>query len=187
MANFQELPKSPTRPIWLGKRQKKKDEKWCTASGVIEFDQLKEQIPRKFSIKLAQPSGGVSPSTGAPETRECDYCYKLGHILFECPALKCKEGSKASKKVHVVAHLGPFDPVSVEKGGPKLPMTILCDTGAAQSFLVKDVLPLSDMTYCGSDVLVQDIVLRLAVVPLHHVYLQTEDFSGYSRNSLCVI
>ncbi len=50
---------------------------------------------------------------------------------------------------------------------------ILRDTGAAQSFILADVLPFSTQSSCGSDVLVQGIELGVVRVPLHAVYLRS--------------
>lgn len=42
-----------------------------------------------------------------------------------------------------------------------IPVKMLRDTGAAQSFILTSVLPFSEDTYCASDVLVQEIGLEL--------------------------
>ena len=41
--------------------------------------------------------------------------------------------------------------------GQSAPVRILRDTGAAQSFILRDLLPLSEETATGSSVLVQEI------------------------------
>lgn len=55
---------------------------------------------------------------------------------------------------------------------------ILRDTGAAQSFLCADVLPLSDQTSLGYGRLVQSFSMEVRRVPVHHIYLQTDLMSG---------
>ena len=50
-------------------------------------------------------------------------------------------------------------------------ITILRDTGASQSLLVKDVLPLNEQSFTDSSVLIQGIKYGVASVPLHVVDL----------------
>lgn len=52
--------------------------------------------------------------------------------------------------------------------------TILRDTGANQSFVVADVIPLSEQTSCGSSVLIQGIEMGIVKVPLHRVHVQCQ-------------
>uniref|UniRef100_A0A8K9V3F6 Gypsy retrotransposon integrase-like protein 1 n=1 Tax=Oncorhynchus mykiss TaxID=8022 RepID=A0A8K9V3F6_ONCMY len=66
-------------------------------------------------------------------------------------------------------------------GASQRPVKILRDTGAAQSFILSDVLPLSDDTYCGSSVLVQGIEMGFVPVPLHFVKVHSELISGIFR------
>ncbi len=47
---------------------------------------------------------------------------------------------------------------------------MLRDTGTTQTFVVAGVLPFSEQTYCGSDVLVQGIEMGVVKVPLHQVH-----------------
>lgn len=58
------------------------------------------------------------------------------------------------------------------------PVTILRDTGAAQSFILAGVLPLSDRSSCDSSVLVQGIEMGFVPVPLHHVYVKCDLVCG---------
>lgn len=52
-------------------------------------------------------------------------------------------------------------------------VTILLDTGAYQSFLVDNVLPLSVATSCESIMLVRGIKMSVLKAPLHKVYLHS--------------
>lgn len=58
---------------------------------------------------------------------------------------------------------------------------MLRDTGAAQSFIVADVLPLSEETSCGSSVLVQGLEMEIINVPLHRVHIESELVTGFVR------
>lgn len=50
-----------------------------------------------------------------------------------------------------------------------------------QSFIVAGRLPLSDDTFCGSNVIIQGIEMSCVHVPLHRVHLQSELCTGFVR------
>lgn len=58
----------------------------------------------------------------------------------------------------------------------KASVRILQDTGAAQSFILQSVLPLSDATKTGTSV--QGFEMGFTVVPLHHIQLHSIVISG---------
>lgn len=60
----------------------------------------------------------------------------------------------------------------------QVPIRILRDTGASQSIILSDVLPWSDSSACGYNVLLQGIEIGYVPVPLHYMYLQSELVSG---------
>ena len=55
---------------------------------------------------------------------------------------------------------------------------VLKDTGASQSLLLEGVLPISNNSYTGSNVLLQGVELDVVSVPLHVVNLKTNLVSG---------
>lgn len=59
------------------------------------------------------------------------------------------------------------------------PVKILHATGTAQSFIFESVLPFSERSYIGCDVLTQGIELGVIHLPLHSVYLKTNDQSEF--------
>ncbi|XP_076851553.1 uncharacterized protein LOC143502752 [Brachyhypopomus gauderio] len=146
-------------------------------------------------------------NTSATDKRECFYCHMQGHLIAACPTLKRKNDRQnpTVKKVNAFSSstteetLGcratvsaTVDPVFkpfvfsgttslTEDCTHKQPISILRDTGAAQSFILESVLPFSVESYCGSDVLVQGIELGVLGVPLHRVYLCTEALTGYVK------
>lgn len=63
----------------------------------------------------------------------------------------------------------------------KVPATMLRDTGTAQSFILGSALPFSEKTYCGSDVFVQGIEIRVEKVPLHKIYIRSEWVTGFVK------
>ncbi len=68
--------------------------------------------------------------------------------------------------------------VSLSADSEVRPITILRDTGAAQSIILDSVLPFSAVTYTGSDVLVRGIELGCVKLPLHTVCLTSDLVSG---------
>ena len=63
-------------------------------------------------------------------------------------------------------------------GKSRLPVRILRDTGAAQSFLLEGVVPLSDNTNTGTQVLVRGIEMGFIEVPLHRIKLSSGLVNG---------
>lgn len=107
-------------------------------------------------------------------------------MLKSCPVLKKKDAKSVAlvgtQKTPVVPEVPESDEcrnysafimngfVSLEDGGDRVPVSILCDTGATQSFILDSVLPFSGESSVGSSVPV--------VVPLHTVSLESELVSG---------
>ncbi|XP_076044797.1 uncharacterized protein LOC143027398 [Oratosquilla oratoria] len=109
---------------------------------------------------------------------QCSYCKKTGHSIQECNHPGCKASSKfkdhsakskpiAASNVHN-PHTS-FDPyifqgkVSLHKGGPNYPVTILRDTGAAQSILLSDVIPNI------SNAFTVQVAVRHGSLPIHGI------------------
>ncbi|XP_035240901.1 uncharacterized protein LOC118209570 [Anguilla anguilla] len=59
-----------------------------------------------------------------------------------------------------------------------MPVRILRDTGAAQSFLLDGVLPLSEKTSTGTHVLVRGLEMGFVDVPLHRIHLISDLITG---------
>ena len=68
-----------------------------------------------------------------------------------------------------------------ETGTIQMPVHVLRDTGAAQTFILESLLPFSDHSFCGSKMLVQGIEPSVVKAPLHIVYLKLEVISGLVR------
>ncbi len=60
------------------------------------------------------------------------------------------------------------------KSTDQVKVKMLRDTGTTQSFVVAGVLPFSEQTFCGSNVLVQGIEMGLIKVPLHQVHVHSK-------------
>jgi hypothetical protein len=58
------------------------------------------------------------------------------------------------------------------------PIRILRDTGSSQSLLLRDVIPLSEKTFTGSDALIQGVECGFLNVPLHVVNLKSDFVNG---------
>ncbi|KAL0152923.1 hypothetical protein M9458_051752 [Cirrhinus mrigala] len=131
--------------------------------------------------------------------RVCFYCLDPGHLISDCKAWKQKTAAEKSKSVafaqassmsdHSFPQLQdsgyqPFlltGSVSLSADSPGQPVSILRDTGAAQSFILAGVLPFSPETYSGTDVLVRGIELGCVKVPLDTVYLKSDLVTGPAR------
>ena len=58
------------------------------------------------------------------------------------------------------------------------PVKILRDTGASVTLILEDLLPLSEKTYTGQNVLLKGIEMGHVEVPLHHINLTSELITG---------
>ena len=95
----------------------------------------------------------------------CAYCKRRGHLLSECWALEKKEKKKPNALLTTTDHPSStvvpktpdtFKPfisqgyISIDQNSTeRVPITILCDTGASQSLLVEGVLPPSELSATG--------------------------------------
>ena len=61
---------------------------------------------------------------------------------------------------------------------PPTPIKILRDTGASQSLILADILPFSEKTSSGTSVLIQGVECGTVNIPLHHVNLSSDLFTG---------
>lgn len=68
-------------------------------------------------------------------------------------------------------------------GDPKdqKPVRILRDTGGSQSFILADVLSLSESSSCQSNAIVQGIEMGFVPVPLHNVHVHSDLVSGFFK------
>ncbi len=169
----------------------------------VVFSPTKRNFPdRGRSSKNATVIPKNILSAESSENRECFYCHEVGHLMANCPTLKRKVSRKAnpSKSValierQVLSHEKnvslnsvvefTFEPficdgvVALSEAEFEMKhIRILRDTGAAQSFILQSVLPFSEQSSCGSNVLVQGIDLTVVKVPLHQVFLRSGFISG---------
>lgn len=137
----------------------------------------------------------------------CFYCKKAGHKISDCVILKKKERSaktvgliSTSRENHISAQFvkmqknisevddvkshndyAPFltdGTVSLPGSEKTVPVCVLRDTGASQSFILEGLLPLSDSTATGTNVLVRGIEMGFMEVPLHRIHLNSKLVSG---------
>ncbi len=146
-------------------------------------------------------SGGrvktVSRNTG--EKRVCFYCLDPSHLISDCRAWKNKKITQKPKHVALIqsapdlcatdtSSYGPFlRPGFVSlTGSPNVEcVQILRDTGSAQSFILEDVLPFSDASYTGANVLVRGIEMGCVSVPLHVVDIKSDLATGVFQLGVC--
>ncbi|KAK0131239.1 hypothetical protein N1851_034061 [Merluccius polli] len=133
-------------------------------------------------------------------SRSCNYCRKKGHWKADCPGLRSKHrGSNSNVKPAAAAApvvsgcvsnvfpsvcepdvLEAYAPfirsgfVSLVGSDVKVPVTILRDTGAYDSYMIESVLPLSAETDSRDRILSRGMGLTVLPVPLHKVVLDCE-------------
>lgn len=163
------------------------------------------RTPHSDHTKSQEKSTGVTkPSiqnnhlaTRSKNVLTCSYCRKKGHLMSECWNRERDEKRKTSpnacaavkqnsgEKVHAIsAEQNQFEPyitegyvsVSKEDKNPTK-VRILRDTGASQTLMLDDVVPLSNMTSTQSSVLIQGVD-GIIKVPLHKIYLNSEAVKG---------
>lgn len=149
------------------------------------------------SVPLVNQSRSKTTFPKPKEDRECFYCHKFGHLIADCHVLKRKQQSSVTKSVGFVKAVNgdnveceykldaSYEPFVTEglisimgKSAEQIKIKILRDTGTTQSFVVAGVLPFSEQTFCGSNVLVQGIEMGCVKVPLHQVHLQSDLCTG---------
>ncbi len=150
-------------------------------------------------ITLFNQSRSKSNLPKAKEDRECFYCHKSGHLIADCLMLKRKQQGSTTKSVGFVKTVDAeklesdkpdcsYEPFLMEglisvSGKPteQVSVKMLRDTGTTQSFIVAGVLPFSEQTSCGSNVLVQGIEMGIVKVPLHQVHLLSKLCTGFVK------
>lgn len=124
----------------------------------------------------------------------CFYCKKRGHISSGCPVLKKKNTKSValiktqergnhhlSEKNCEYADFKPFVMdgfVALTGSTKKIPVKILRDTAASQSFILEGVLTLNDDTAVGSEVPVRGFNMQDIGVPLHRIVIHSDLWSG---------
>lgn len=137
----------------------------------------------------------------ADPSQACNYCQRFWHWKNECPVLRAKGKVSAPAKPKPTALAAPVPhssssiiPSQVQIHGKsltdsdyspfvtdgflslggtdqKVPVKILRNTGASESYVLESVLPFSTVTDTSNCVLVQGIGLNVLSVPLHRLEL----------------
>ena len=173
----------------------------------VKAEQVSENKPKHTPASRSPPRSS--------DIKECFYCHKPGHIAVNCLALKKKQerqskqstSSSQAKGVALAGSLIPEASVSssIELSGVDLryqpfilkgsvglegdtslkPIQVLRDTGAAQSFILANMLPFSDQSFCGSFVVCQGLEMGYGKESFHHVQLCTDQYSGVFKVAVC--
>ncbi|KAJ8038132.1 hypothetical protein HOLleu_19119 [Holothuria leucospilota] len=150
-----------------------------------------------------QKNDQVSSNKAAFKDISCGFCHKKGHTMANCFTLaKLKETETASNALanaenssEVVVTLRPnsndkikeeylpfvsegFISLDGNSAHSPVKIKILRDTCATQSLLLDGVLPLSDSTSTGANVLIQGVECGFISVPLHKINLKSDLVSG---------
>ncbi|KAJ8040086.1 hypothetical protein HOLleu_14281 [Holothuria leucospilota] len=154
-----------------------------------------------------QKNDQASSNKAAFKDITCGFCHKKGHTMANCFTLaKLKETETASNALanvenssEVVVTLRPnsndkikeeylpfvsegFISLDGNSAHPPVKIKILRDTGATQSLLLDGVLPLSDSTSTGANVLIQGVECGFISVPLHKINLKSDLVSGVGHS-----
>lgn len=153
--------------------------------------------PNHFVSRFRQPpwrQNGPPQSFSQSSTRShdiiCHYCRKPGHLKSQCPLLKAKaEYGKAVALVSAgcagLESPGGYDgftslgAVSEFRDGPQASVTILRDTGATQSLLLKGAVDLPESTFLGKSAIIKGLGGCYGAVPLHRIYLESNLVTDY--------
>ncbi len=175
------------------------DEFMLTHKGVFFVTRTEKSMVT--SLSLTQDFREKAGMQKSKELRDCFYCHKPGHLIADCLVLMRKQQSKNPKSVALMKTVLPSElscctdvcdinykpfvmPGFVSLSGKeedRREICILRDTGAMQSIMLSDVLPFSDESYCGSNVLIRGIERQVVSVPLHNVQLCCSLLSGVVR------
>ncbi|XP_058610941.1 uncharacterized protein LOC131526610 [Onychostoma macrolepis] len=174
------------------------DEFALTHKNVFTFARSERAV--SFQGELNSSSRPKPAIVRVKEDRECFYCHKPGHLIADCVVLKRKQSNYVHKSAGFVKVVDPVKIEHSDKPDPsyvpflleglisvtgsseeQICIKMLRDTGAMQSFISADVLPFSEQTYCGSNVLVQGIEMGFVQVPLHQVHLESELCTGFVK------
>ncbi|KAJ8035316.1 hypothetical protein HOLleu_22499 [Holothuria leucospilota] len=153
--------------------------------------------------QFSKPNSNNSSNKAAFKDISCGFCHKKGHTMANCFTLaKLKETETAPNALanvenssEVVVTLRPnsndkikeeylpfvsegFISLDGNSAHPPVRINILRDTGATQSLLLDGVLPLSDSTSTGANVLIQGVECGFISVPLHKINLKSDLVSG---------
>ncbi|XP_056434939.1 uncharacterized protein LOC130372804 [Gadus chalcogrammus] len=145
-------------------------------------------------------SSGVDRSSRSDADQGCRYCHATGHSKWTCPVLKVKSKERFFEVKPDMLAVSPSDSsvdslqptgvnssyapfvssgfVSLKDGDDLVPVKILRDTGASESFIMESVLPFSPTSSSGRSLLVRGIDLTTFEVPLHRVKLFSELVEG---------
>ncbi|XP_059907791.1 uncharacterized protein LOC132457555 [Gadus macrocephalus] len=145
-------------------------------------------------------ASGVDRSSRSDADEGCRYCHATGHSKWTCPVLKVKSKERFFEVKPDMLAVSPSDSsvdslqptgvnssyapfvssgfVSLKDGDDLVPVKILRDTGASESFIMESVLPFSPTSSSGRSLLVRGIDLTTFEVPLHRVKLFSELVEG---------
>uniref|UniRef100_A0AAQ5ZP60 Gypsy retrotransposon integrase-like protein 1 n=1 Tax=Amphiprion ocellaris TaxID=80972 RepID=A0AAQ5ZP60_AMPOC len=133
----------------------------------IDFSTVRPANQSRFGrFESARPSR-FSKSTNFDSL--CNYCHERGHWKSDCPA---------SRKLSPISAFVSDGFVSLSDTDCKVPVKILRDTGATDSFIRASVLPFSKDSDTGDCVIVRGVSLVPLSAPLHKVFLTSGFVEG---------
>ena len=161
---------------------------------------------RSDDARITQPRAALS---GPMAERQCFFCHKPGHLIADCVSMKRKQqvpGPKpAGAAYRPTKGMGLIKTVSSDSrpGDKNIPdecfkpfiftgsvsltgksedqrsVTVLRDTGGSQSFILANVLPVSDTSACTTSTIVRGIGMGFVPAPLHYVHVTSDLVTGF--------
>lgn len=131
-------------------------------------------------------SDGQKGNSATSNQPVCAYCKKTGHTIAKCRHPRCQYSKRDTKPVasnNSSPQTNMFKAftfpgrVALSQKDQTFPITILRDTGAAQSILVQDVIPNLSHKFTGEKVLLSDLTSQMSY-PLVEVYLECPLFKS---------
>ncbi len=171
--------------------------------GTVQNSSSSSRWDSKRSFDRAPREDKVAENSGKfLSSPVCFYCKKHGHIIAECQALKKKNSvpkpvgllMTSSPQLEGLELLASQADMCEEQGyvpfmmdgfvslvgnaNSRKPVRALRDTGAAQSFILEGILPLSDESSIGLSVLVKGFEMGFVNVPLHEIEIESSLVTG---------
>ena len=166
--------------------------------------QNQNSVGNKFNAKKSHDFNRKSDTGNSIPT--CGFCHKKGHIMSKCFKLAHKkrlDGETSTNALSVLDKrpkevvrepkfvsdnkikegylpfvLEGYISLSGDTSLPPVKIKMLRDTGATQSLLLEGVLPLSEQTSAGADVIIRGVECGYVSVPLHKICLKSDLVSG---------
>ena len=163
-------------------------------TNIKSYPNRDQNTTRHAGKPLGTDYAGRSVNNSRFDTRTCNYCKKPGHFVASCPKLVKKEQYSSDTDPVVNYVFKPADvsdpvltmsngcqqlfqpfrcegSVSASEDSPSIPVSILRDTGASHSIVVRSIVPFVEDSYTEEFVVLKGIN-GCTTLPLCRLYLR---------------